>query len=118
MLLVIIMDRKLSGDFAGNKTRVFVLGEKLVKEKELYPIFDLFNRDLRSSIGAKGIVVEVHGQNLIKIKEAGGVLIGEKMMKLVESAKSRMIIPVISLQSLCTDMFDEGHDFMIPYIKK
>ncbi len=114
----LLMDRKLSGDFAGNKARVFVLGEKLVKEKELYPIFDIFYRDPRSSIGAKVIVVEGQGQNILKMKEAGGVLIGEEMMKLVESAESRTIIPVVSLQSLCTDMFDDGHDFMIPYIRK
>ncbi|WP_433742260.1 Ger(x)C family spore germination protein [Falsibacillus pallidus] len=114
----ILMDKKLSGDFSPNKTRVLLIGDELAAKRELYPLFDILYRDPRSSLGAKVAIVEGSASELLKMNVVGEVLIGEEIFKLLQSVEVNTLAPIENVQSVCTKIFDEGQDFMLPYLSR
>ncbi|RLQ94201.1 Ger(x)C family spore germination protein [Falsibacillus albus] len=114
----IAMDRKLSGEFSPNKNRILVIGEDLALRRDLYPLFDILYRDPRSSLGAKVIIGQGRADDIVKMNMVGQVLVGEEIFKLIHSAEENSLVPVETVQSICTKIFDPGQDLMLPYIKK
>ncbi|WP_176545140.1 Ger(x)C family spore germination protein [Bacillus sp. AFS041924] len=108
--------RKVSGDFATNKTRVLLLGNELAKQ-DIYPIFDIVYRDPRSSLGAKVIVAKGQAEEILKLNKVEATLVSEEILNLVTTAESHTIVPIENVQTICTIMFDPGEDIMLPLIE-
>jgi spore germination protein KC len=111
------IDRKLAGDYAPNKTRIFILGEELAK-KDIYPFLDIFYRDPRSALGGKVIVTKGRGEEILGLNQVGEVLISEEVLELVKSAQKNTLVKMETAQSICPVMFDPGEDFFLPLIEK
>ncbi|PEJ53307.1 hypothetical protein CN692_21410 [Bacillus sp. AFS002410] len=109
--------RKVSGDYATNKTRVLLLGNDLAKQ-DIYPIFDVVYRDPRSSLGAKVIVAMGRAEEILKLNKVEESLVSEELLDLITTAESHTIVPIENVQTICTIMFDPGEDIVLPLIEK
>ncbi|PEL13063.1 Ger(x)C family spore germination protein [Bacillus sp. AFS017336] len=109
--------RKVSGDYATNKTRVLLLGNDLAKQ-DIYPIFDVVYRDPRSSLGAKVIVARGRAEEILKLNKVEESLVSEELLDLITTAESHTIVPIENVQTICTIMFDPGEDIVLPLIEK
>lgn len=109
------MDTQLSGMFTGAKNRVNVLGEEIAKTN-VYNLFDLLYRDPTAPLGAKVIVTEGKARDVLEKKKIDDTLIGEYLYKLILGAEKTAKVNNTNLQLLGTAMFDEGRDFVLPYI--
>jgi Ger(x)C family germination protein len=110
-----IMDRKINGRFEPSKNRVFVLGEDLAK-KDIYQFLDVFYRDPTSSISAKIAIAKGHGGDLLSTLGQKNTLISEYLAEQITSAENATEAEKHNLQTICTVMFDEGKDFMLPLL--
>ncbi|MDQ0201366.1 Ger(x)C family spore germination protein [Neobacillus ginsengisoli] len=111
------VDKQIPGVYAPNKLRVILLSENIAK-RDLYPYFDVFFRDPRSSLAAKVAVVKGQAGDIIKIKKLKENLISEALIELIKSAENHTIVPVENQQTILTSMLDEGEDFTLPYLEK
>ncbi|MEH7306162.1 Ger(x)C family spore germination protein [Neobacillus drentensis] len=111
------VDKQIPGVYSPNKLRVILISEKTAK-KDLYPYFDVFFRDPRSSLAAKVAVVKGQASDIIKVKKLKENLISEALIELIRSAEEHMIVPVQNQQTIRTSMFDEGEDFTLPYLEQ
>ncbi|WP_088014675.1 Ger(x)C family spore germination protein [Gottfriedia acidiceleris] len=109
--------RKVSGDFATNKTRVLLLGNELAKQ-DIYPIFDILYRDPRSSLGAKVILAKGRAEEILKLNTVEETLVSEEILDLITTAENHTIVPIENVQTICTIMFDPGEDIVLPLIEK
>ncbi|WP_129691007.1 Ger(x)C family spore germination protein [Gottfriedia acidiceleris] len=109
--------RKVSGDYATNKTRVLLLGNELAKQN-IYPIFDIVYRDPRSSLGAKVILAKGRAEEILKLNKVEETLVSEEILDLITTAESHTIVPIENVQTICTIMFDPGEDIVLPLIEK
>jgi Ger(x)C family germination protein len=109
--------RKVSGDYATNKTRVLLLGDELAKQ-DIYPIFDIVYRDPRSSLGAKVIIAKGRAEEILKLNKVEATLVSEEVLDLITTAESHTIVPIENVQTICTIMFDPGEDIVLPLIEK
>ncbi|MGG1675366.1 Ger(x)C family spore germination protein [Neobacillus sp. NRS-1170] len=111
------VDKQIPGVYEPNKLRIVLIGDKIAR-KDLYPYFDVFFRDPRSSLVAKVAVVKGEASDIIKMKKLKENLISEALIDLIKSAEEHTIVPVENQQTILTSMFDEGEDFTLPYIEK
>ncbi|OIU71400.1 Ger(x)C family spore germination protein [Rossellomorea aquimaris] len=109
------MDRKINGSFEPSKNRVFVLGEDLAK-KDIYQFLDVFYRDPTSSISSKISIARGNGGELLSTLGQKNTLISEYLAEQISSAESATEAEKHNLQTICTVMFDEGKDFMLPLL--
>lgn len=110
------IEKQLGGRYASNKLQVLVLGEDLAKQ-DIYPIIDIFYRDPRNSLGAKLVVAEGDAKDLLNMKTSDDGFISEKLYKALNETENQTLIPDVTIQSVCPDLFDPGKDFAIPYVK-
>ncbi|MEG0472159.1 MAG: Ger(x)C family spore germination protein [Solibacillus sp.] len=110
------IEKQLGGKYASNKMQVLVLGEDLAGE-DIVPIIDVFYRDPRNSLGAKLVVAEGDAKDLLNMKVSEDVFISEKIYKALIETEEQTLIPSVTIQSVCPDIFDPGADFALPYIK-
>ena len=109
--------RKISGDYATNKNRVLLLGNDLAKQ-DIYPIFDIIYRDPRSSLGAKVIISKGRADEILKLNKVEETLISEEILNLINTGESHTIVPIESVQTVCTTIFDPGEDVVLPLVEK
>lgn len=109
------MFRKVSGDFATNKTRLLILGNEIAK-KDIYPLFDIVYRDPRSSLGAKVLVSKRRGDEILKLNVVGETLVGEEILNLITTAENQTLVPIENVQEICSLLFDPGQDLILPLI--
>ncbi|WP_261133745.1 Ger(x)C family spore germination protein [Bacillus sp. Marseille-Q3570] len=110
-----IIDAKLAGKLRTGKVRVALFGEELAK-KELYDILDFVYRDPENSLNTRVAIVEGKASEVINVKRVQGTLISEHLDKIIESAEKETVVPIISVQLLCTYLFDDTLDFGVPLI--
>lgn len=110
------IEKQLGGKYASNKMQVLVLGEDLAGE-DILPIIDVFYRDPRNSLGAKLVVAEGSAKDLLNKNMSEDVFISEKIYKALIETEEQTLIPGVTIQSVCPDLFDPGTDFALPYIK-
>ncbi|ATP41381.1 hypothetical protein CSE16_15670 [Solibacillus sp. R5-41] len=110
------IQKQLGGKYASNKMQVLMLGEELAGE-DILPIIDIFYRDPRNSLGAKLVVAEGTAKDLLNMKMSEDVFISEKIYKTLIETEEQTLIPGVTIQSVCPDLFDPGKDFALPYIK-
>ncbi|MDN3016285.1 Ger(x)C family spore germination protein [Paenibacillus sp. BSR1-1] len=111
------VDKQIPGVYEQNKLRILLIGDKIAS-KDLYPYFDVFFRDPRSSLAAKVAVVKGEASEIIKMKKLKENLISEALIDLLKSAEEHTIVPVENQQTILTSMFDVGEDFTLPYMEK
>ncbi|MCA1054444.1 Ger(x)C family spore germination protein [Rossellomorea aquimaris] len=109
------MDRKVSGTLEPSKNRVFIMGEDLAK-KDIYQFLDILYRDPSSSISSKLVISEGMGADILSKLDQKNTLIAEFLLELIKSGEKSTEIDKYNLQSICTLMFDEGKDFILPLI--
>nr|WP_280635591.1 Ger(x)C family spore germination protein [Bacillus sp. 165] len=107
--------RKLGGEYAANKARVILLGEKLA-ENNIYPILDILYRDPKNSLGAKLIIAKGKAGNILKLQSVNDTLIAEELLEIIESGEEATNTPKETVQSICPVMLDPGQDFALPYM--
>lgn len=110
------IEKQLGGRYASNKMQVLVLGEDLAGG-DILPIIDVFYRDPRNSLGAKLVVTEGTAKDLLNMKMSEDIFISEKIYKALIETEEQTLIPGVTIQSVCPDLFDPGTDFALPYIK-
>ncbi|MGR3764632.1 Ger(x)C family spore germination protein [Rossellomorea sp. NS-SX7] len=109
------MDRKINGSFEPSKNRVFILGEDLA-QKDIYQFLDVFYRDPTSSISSKIAVAEGRAADILSTLGQKNTLISEYLAEQIKSSEEGTEVDIHNLQTICTVMFDEGKDFMIPLL--
>ena len=110
------LDKKVSDNFEPSKNRIFLLGETLAKE-DIYDFLDIFYRDPNSSISSKIAITKGDAGSYLMPLMANNVLISEYLIESISSAETTTEVPKANLQTICTIMFDEGRDFMLPLFK-
>ncbi|MEG9298953.1 Ger(x)C family spore germination protein [Mangrovibacillus sp. Mu-81] len=109
------MDRKVSGNFEPSKNRVFLLGEDLAR-KDIYQFLDVFYRDPASSISSKIAIADGFGGDILSKLSQKNILISEYLLEQINSSEDSTEVDEHNLQTICTIMFDEGKDFILPLI--
>ncbi|MBJ8025814.1 Ger(x)C family spore germination protein, partial [Bacillus cereus] len=111
------IEKQLGGEYSPNKLRVLILGEDLAK-KDIYPNLDILYRDPRNSLSAKLLIVRDTAKELLSMKKSKEVFISQQLLESINKAEEHTLIPRETIQSICTDLFDPGKDFALPYISK
>ncbi|MFV8829009.1 Ger(x)C family spore germination protein [Alkalihalobacterium sp. APHAB7] len=109
------LERELAGEFASNKTRVFILGEELAKT-DIYSLLDILYRDPRFSIRALLVVAKGRGENILHLDKIQEMFISEEILKLVQQAENNTYVSKETIQSIFPIMYDPGEDFHLPLI--
>ncbi|MEC2158721.1 Ger(x)C family spore germination protein [Virgibacillus halodenitrificans] len=111
-----LLNKRISGDFAEGKARMILLSEDLAKI-DIYPFLDSFYRDPRSPLGAKLGVVKGSVEEIYRIQQKEQTLIIEYIEELLDNEERNGTIPKQSIQTVCTQLFDEGRDFGLPLLR-
>ncbi|WP_066172447.1 Ger(x)C family spore germination protein [Bacillus marinisedimentorum] len=110
-----LVDTKISGRFGSSKILIYLIGDEMAK-KDIYPLLDVLYRDPLGALSGKVAVTEGKGADMLYMRKKGETLISEHIRELLESEEASGVVPELTLQTVCTYMFDEGHDFMLPYL--
>lgn len=108
--------RKISGPFSASKIQFVLLGNELAKDN-IYGLLDIFYRDPRSQLGARVAVVDGRAEDIIKLKTKEETLIDEYVWQLIKTEERNTTIPASTIQTICSNMFDPGHDFALPQLR-
>lgn len=109
------IDLKVGQKLDTSKIRVLTISSELAK-KDIYPLLDVFYRDPRAALNAKIAIVEGKSFNILKNPLVSNRLISQVLMDLLTSAEDNTSIITEDIQSICAEMFEEGADFLIPYL--
>ncbi|MBV6683422.1 Ger(x)C family spore germination protein [Bacillus sp. JRC01] len=114
--LRINLENRISGNLEQSKNQVYLLGEDLAKE-DIYDFMDIFFRDPQNSISSKIAVTKGTAGDYLRKLSMNNVLISEFIIESIASSESQSKVPKVNMQTICTVMFDEGKDFMLPLFK-
>ncbi|GAA0307010.1 Ger(x)C family germination protein [Gracilibacillus halotolerans] len=111
------IDRSVPGNYDPAKGRALILGIDVAKG-DIYNVLDAFYRDPRVDLNAKIAVTDNSANELIAHLSENEVEKGEYLYELIHSSEINSEIQNITLRSIRTYLFDEGKDFMLPYLSK
>lgn len=109
-----MINAQVSGDYSTSKMRVLLLGEEMVRRRDVMPYLDVFYRDSRSPLDAKIAVVEGSAEKMIHTRKVGSRTVGVFIDQLLSSSREMDIIPSVNIQTL--HPLDRGYDFSVPYL--
>ncbi|MDM5339859.1 Ger(x)C family spore germination protein [Fictibacillus enclensis] len=110
------LDKKVSQMFDASKNRVFLIGEKLA-QKDIYSSLDVIYRDPRGSVNAMVAVVKGKAKKSLEIQPQDSTLMNIYYPELLRSTSAIGLFEIETVQSICTLMFDEGNDYLLPYLR-
>ncbi|MED2974903.1 Ger(x)C family spore germination protein [Fictibacillus sp. B-59209] len=110
------LDKKVSQMFDASRNRIFLFGEKLAR-KDMYSSLDVIYRDPRGSINAMVAVVKGQAKKGLEIQPQDSTLLDIYYPELIRSASNIGLYDIETVQSICSLMFDEGNDYLLPYLK-
>ncbi|MDN4525673.1 Ger(x)C family spore germination protein [Fictibacillus fluitans] len=110
------LDKKVSQMFDASRNRVFLFGEKLAK-KDIYSSLDVIYRDPRGSVNAMVAVVKGSAKKSLEIQPQDSTLLDIYYPELLRSTSAIGLFEIETVQSICTLMFEEGNDFLLPYLR-
>lgn len=113
----VTIDRSVAGNYDPAKGRVLILGIDVAKG-DIYNVLDAVYRDPRVDLNAKIAVTDNSANELIVHLSENEVEKGEYLYELIHSSEINSEIQDITLRSIRTYLFDEGKDFMLPYLSK
>jgi Ger(x)C family germination protein len=106
-------NQRLPGNVDSSKNRVVLISEEAAK-KGIYPYLDVLYRDPKSSLNAKiGITESAAEQVLQAFSNSPNKLAIDKIFTSMEYSTS---VPNVNVQDICTTMFDDGRDTIMPYV--
>ncbi|PVE62923.1 Ger(x)C family spore germination protein [Priestia megaterium] len=110
------INQQVSGIVMSAKKRIVLFEDQLAKEGVL-ELSDVLYRTSESPLTAKYVIVEGKPSTIVELQQVGEELIGEYLDGVVHTAEVNSLVPVETLQSLCTVLFDEGKGLALPYMK-
>ncbi|WP_193063833.1 Ger(x)C family spore germination protein [Oceanobacillus oncorhynchi] len=111
------IDQSVPGNYDPAKGKSLILGIDVAKG-DIYNVLDPFYRDPRVDLNAKIAVTDNSANEIITHLSENEVEKGEYLYELIHSSEMHSEIQEITLRSLRTYLFDEGKDFMLPYLSK
>lgn len=111
------IDQSVPGNYDPAKGRALILGIEVAKA-DIYNVLDPLYRDPRVDINAKIAVTDSSANEIITHLSENEVEKGEYLYELIHSSEIHSEIQDITLRSIRTYLFDEGKDFMLPYLSK
>lgn len=113
----VTIDRSVAGNYDPAKGRVLILGIDVAKG-DIYNVLDPLYRDPRVDLNARIAVTDNSANEIITHLSENEVEKGEYLYELIHSSEINSEIQDITLRSIRTYLFDEGKDFMLPYLSK
>ncbi|MGE1198020.1 Ger(x)C family spore germination protein [Priestia megaterium] len=110
------INQQVSGIVMSAKKRIILFEDRLAKEGIL-ELSDVLYRTPESPLTAKYVIVEGEPSTIVELQQVGEELIGEYLDGVVHTAEANSLVPIETLQSLCTVLFDEGKGLALPYMK-
>ncbi|WP_176345196.1 Ger(x)C family spore germination protein [Priestia aryabhattai] len=110
------INQQVSGIVMSAKKRIILFEDRLAKEGIL-ELSDVLYRTPESPLTAKYVIVEGKPSTIVELQQVGEELIGEYLDGVVHTAEVNSLVPIETLQSLCTVLFDEGKGLALPYMK-
>lgn len=109
------INRAIEGEYDPSKERVLILGNEAAKS-DIYKLLDVFYRNPRTPINSQIVVSEGTANSMLEhiFKEENAK--GGYLYELIESAEKNTEVPELTIQTVCTYLFDEGKDFVLPYL--
>ncbi|WP_339146165.1 MULTISPECIES: Ger(x)C family spore germination protein [unclassified Sutcliffiella] len=113
---ILALDKSIPGQIDISKLKVFLMGETAA-ETDVYPFLDSMYRDPFSALNAKIAIVEGSAKDYIMLYPGNKPRISIYITELLKNAEEHSYVPVQSIEYITPIMFDEGQDFIIPYLK-
>ncbi|MBY6024237.1 MULTISPECIES: Ger(x)C family spore germination protein [Bacillaceae] len=110
------LNEQLSGTLMTAKNRVFLIEDDLAK-KGIIQLSDVLYRTPESPLIARYVIIDGKPNEIINMKQVGEELIGEYLSGVILTAEKQSLVPVETLQTICTLLFDEGKGLALPYAK-
>lgn len=110
------IDSEISGKSDRAKLRVLILGESTAKQ-DIYPNMDVIYRDSRSALDARLIIVKGKAKEFIQRVHVKDETLSEYLSRELKNAEDNNILPIETIHTIRSKLFDSGQDFMIPYVK-
>lgn len=110
------LDRKVSGELFASKNRVTLLSQELA-EQNIYSLLDVHYRSPISTTNARIAVVEGEAKKVLHVRTAETPLISDYLGDLLKGLEEAEVIPKASMETVLSDLFDDGTDFVLPYLK-
>jgi|GEM_PF-390279 len=110
-----LLDDEVSGQYSSAKMRVLVLGEEMVRSRDIMPYLDVYYRDPRSPLNARVAIAQGKAEDIIRLKMVGPKTIGLHIDNLLKSMELQSQVPSVTIQTL--HPLDRGFDFSLPYLK-
>ncbi|MGE6964308.1 Ger(x)C family spore germination protein, partial [Bacillus thuringiensis] len=108
-------NRKTAERLDASKNRFLLFGGDLAAHG-IYAALDMVYRDAKGASNAKVAVVNGLAKDAMFIHTTDTNLASEYYPKLLDSAETSGFIKIHTVQSLCSLIFADGKDFMLPYI--
>jgi spore germination protein KC len=109
------VDQSVAGTFDPVKGRTIILGHN-VASGDIYKVFDSIYREPRTNVNSKVVVTSGSAKKIIQHLSEKEKEKAEYFYELVTSSEDMTEIPIVTVQTICTYIFDEGKDFFLPYI--
>ncbi|KZE64273.1 hypothetical protein AWM68_14380 [Fictibacillus phosphorivorans] len=110
------IERKVAEKFDSSKNRVTLIGIDLAKQG-VYSALDSFYRDYKGALGANVAVIDGNAKEALKMIPQDTPINIEYFSNLFKSSAKDGLIKNQNIQNICTIMFSEGEDFLLPYLK-
>jgi Ger(x)C family germination protein len=107
------VNQRLPGNVDSSKNRVVLISEEAAK-KGIYPYLDVLYRDPKSSLNAKIAIAEGSSESVLQaFSSSPKKLAIDKIFTSMEYSTS---VPNVDVQDICTTIFDDGRDTIMPYV--
>ncbi|WP_113927874.1 Ger(x)C family spore germination protein [Bacillus sp. P14.5] len=109
------IDNKTSQKLDASKLLILTIGSELAK-RDIYSVLDVFYRDPKSALSSKIAVVDGEAIDVLNNSLDSNLRAGNLLTDLLQSAENNTTVSVEDIQTICAEMFDEGVDFMVPFL--
>ncbi|MBT2668509.1 Ger(x)C family spore germination protein [Bacillus sp. ISL-4] len=109
------IDQSVAGTLDPAKGRTLILGNDIAKG-DIFNVLDTIYREPRLNVNSKVVVTSGSAKNLIQHLTEKEMEKAEYFYELIKSSEDLTEIPSVTVQTVCTYLFDEGKDFFLPYL--
>lgn len=110
------IDRRLSSTYSPTQLDVLLLGSKLASQ-DIYPYIDAYYRDPRMHLDCVPVVVKGSAEQAIKVVPESELRPSEYIEGIIESEVETTNSLEVSLQSIGSELYEEGEDFVLPLMQ-
>lgn len=110
------IDRRLSSTYSPAQLDVVLLGSNLAKQ-DIYPYLDAYYRDPRMHLDCVPVVLKGSAEQALKVVPESEVRPSEYIEGIIESEVETTNSVEVSLQSIGSELYEEGEDFVLPLME-